>query len=134
MPSARTATRARSARRPDRAAARVHAPANRARPQSVPLRLPISRIKWDRAGRTVMLVVLGLVAYLGIKGMLTLLSTHAQAEQQQAIVRTLARQNKRLEQLQRSLSQPATIIRDARSLGMVKAGERSYSVSGLPGD
>jgi cell division protein FtsB len=98
------------------------------------MRFPISRIKWDRAFRTVMLVVLGLVAYLGVKGMLTLLSTRSQAEQQQAIVRTLARENRHLEQLQKSLTQPETIMRDARALGMVKAGERSYSVTGLPGD
>lgn len=97
------------------------------------MHLPISKIKWDRAFRTVMLVVLALVAYLGIKGMITLLSTRAQAEQQQAIVHTLARQNKHLEQLQRSLGQPSTIIRDARALGMVRAGERSYSVTGLSG-
>jgi cell division protein FtsB len=96
--------------------------------------LPISKIKWDRAFRTVMLVVLALVAYLGIKGMVTLLSTRSQAEQQQAIVRSLARQNRHLEQLQHSLSQPSTIIRDARALGMVKAGERSYSVTGLSGN
>jgi cell division protein FtsB len=81
-----------------------------------------------------MLLVLALVAYLGIKGMLTLLSTRSQAEQQQAIVRTLARQNRHLKQLQKSLTQPATIMRDARALGMVKAGERSYSVTGVPGD
>jgi cell division protein FtsB len=97
------------------------------------MHLPLSRIKWDRAGRIVMLFVLALVAYLGIKGMLTLLATRAQAEQQQQIVRTLARQNRHLEQLQRSLGQPATIIKDARALGMVKAGERSYSVTGLSG-
>jgi cell division protein FtsB len=102
--------------------------------RSVPLHLPISRIKWDRTFRTVMLVVLVLVAYLGIKGMLTLLSTRAQAEQQQGIVHTLARQNKRLEQEQQSLGQTSTIIRDARALGMVRAGERSYSVTGLPGN
>ena len=97
------------------------------------MHLPLSRIKWDRAFRTVMLVVLALVAYLGVKGMLTLLATHAQAQQQQAIVHTLARQNRRLESLQHSLSQPATIMRDARALGMVRAGERSYSVTGLSG-
>lgn len=96
--------------------------------------LPISKVKWDRAFRTVMLVVLALVAYLGIKGMVTLISTRSQAEQQQAIVRTLARQNRHLEQLQRSLNQTSTIVRDARALGMVKAGERSYSVTGLSGN
>jgi cell division protein FtsB len=103
------------------------------RPRLAPMHFPLSRIKWDRAGRIAMLVVLGLVAYLGIKGMLTLLSVRAQAEQQQAIVRTLARENRRLEELQRSLHSPATIMSDARALGMVKAGERSYSVTGLSG-
>jgi len=133
MPPARSAT---SAARSSRSAATRAAPAGRparTRPRIAPLHFPISRIKWDRAGRIVMLFVLGLVAYLGIKGMLTLLSTHSQAEQQQAIVRTLARQNRRLEQLQRSLGQPATIMKDARSLGMVKAGERSYAITGLSG-
>ncbi|HWD84361.1 MAG TPA: septum formation initiator family protein [Solirubrobacteraceae bacterium] len=133
MPPARSAT---SAARSSRTAATRAAPAARSartHPRVAPLHFPISRIKWDRAGRIVMLFVLGLVAYLGIKGMLTLLSTHSQAAQQQKIVRTLARENRRLEQLQRSLGQAATIMKDARSLGMLKAGERSYSVTGLSG-
>jgi cell division protein FtsB len=152
MPPARSATsaarsprpaRADAARGSTRAAARTGtrtgtrtAPGGRpawARPRLAPLHFPISRIKWDRAGRIVMLFVLGLVAYLGITGILTLLSTRSQAEQQQAIVRTLARENRHLEQVQRSLGQSATIMKDARALGMVKAGERSYSVTGLSG-
>ncbi len=130
--SPRTATRTAAAR----SSASPAAPAGRAartRPRIAPVHFPLSRIKWDRAGRIVMLFVLGLVAYFGIKGILTLLSTRSQAEQQQAIVRTLARENRHLEQLQKSLSQPATIMKDARALGMVKAGERSYSVTGLSG-
>jgi cell division protein FtsB len=80
-----------------------------------------------------MLVVLALVGYIGVKGMANLLAARAQAEEQQTIVHTLARQNRRLEQQQQSLEQPATIIRDARALGMVRAGERAYAVTGLPG-
>lgn len=107
--------------------------AARPRPHGVAMRLPISRVRWDRIVRTVMLVVLTLVGYLGVKGMVTLISTRAQAAQQQAIVQALARQNRHLEQVQQSLRSPATIIRDARSLGMVRGGERSYVVTGLPG-
>lgn len=95
--------------------------------------MAISQIRWDRKFRAVMLVVLALIGYLGVKGMLDLMAARAQAEQQQAIVHTLARQNRMLEREQTSLSQPATIIRDARALGMVRAGERAYSVTGLPG-
>jgi cell division protein FtsB len=94
--------------------------------------MAVSRIAWDRKFRTVMLVVLGLVGYLGVRAGAELLSARAQAEQQKAIVQTLARQNRALERQQRQLRQPATIIRDARALGMVKAGERAYAVTGLP--
>jgi cell division protein FtsB len=80
-----------------------------------------------------MLIVLTLVGYIGVKGALNLVSVRAQAEQQQQLVHTLARQNRRLLQLQRSLNQPDTITRDARSLGMVRAGERAYAITGLPG-
>ena len=130
MPPARSAT---SAARSTRTAGSRRAATARSRPRIAPKHFPLSRIKWDRAGRIAMLVVLGFVAYLGIKGGLTLLSIRAQAQQQQAIVRALARQNRRLEQLRQSLNQPATIMKDARALGMVKAGERSYSVTGLSG-
>jgi cell division protein FtsB len=103
------------------------------RPRRVPRTIAVSRIAWDRKFRTVMLVVLALVGYIGVKGMISLMSARAQADQQRAIVQTLARENRALEQQQRSLSLPATIIREARMLGMVRAGERAYAVTGLPG-
>jgi cell division protein FtsB len=133
MPPARPATSAASAARGARTA-RSKAPERAFGPRGVNARLPLSRVQWDRKFRTTMLVVLALVGYIGVKGGLTLISVRAQAEQQQQIVRTLARQNRQLLQMQRSLGQPATIIRDARSLGMVRAGERSYAIVGLPGN
>ncbi len=75
-----------------------------------------------------MLIVLGVVGALYIQHTLSLLSTHSQAQQQRAIVQKLARENRALEQQQQSLSDPATIERRARALGMVKAGERPYVV------
>ena len=44
----------------------------------------------------------------------------------------LTRSNASLRAQQRSLSDPATILRDARALGMVRAGEHPYVVTGLP--
>jgi cell division protein FtsB len=79
-----------------------------------------------------LLVVLVVVAALYVKQGLSLLSTRGQAEQQQAIVHRLARENLRLESQKRSLNDPATIERDARALGMVRPGERPYVVTGLP--
>jgi cell division protein FtsB len=84
-------------------------------------------------GRVLLLVVFAVVIGLYLQQGLTLLSVHGQADAQRAIVQRLIRQNKRLEQQQTQLNDPATIRSDARALGMVMPGERSYSVSGLPG-
>ena len=40
--------------------------------------------------------------------------------------------NASLRAQQRSLNNPATIVRDARALGMVRVGEHPYEVTGLP--
>jgi cell division protein FtsB len=79
-----------------------------------------------------LLVVLGIVVVVGVQGFLSFMATRAADEQQQAIVRSLKSQNVALIQQQRSLSQPQTIIEDARSLGMVRPGEQPFVVSGLP--
>jgi cell division protein FtsB len=96
------------------------------------MRLPLSRVRWDRKLRTAMLVVLMLVGWIGVQGILNLLATHAQAEQQLSLVQSLARANRALEAQERQLSQPATIVRDARALGMVRSNEQAYVITGLP--
>ena len=80
-----------------------------------------------------LLVVLAVVLGLYVQQGLAYLSVRSQAHQQAAIVQQLARQNRQLEREQRSLNNPATIVLDARKLGMVKPGERPYVVTGLPG-
>ena len=85
-------------------------------------------MRWERVGRIGLLVVLAVVVGLYVEHTLSYLSTRAQADQQQAIVQSLTRQNARLRQEQKSLNDPATIIRDARGLGMVRPGEQPYVV------
>ena len=80
-----------------------------------------------------LLVVLAVVVGLYLPQGLALLSVKSQADQQRAIVERLAKQNRKLVQQQQALNNPATIQQDARTLGMVFPGERSYSISGLPG-
>jgi cell division protein FtsB len=123
MPPARSATSTR----------RTASTRSRATPRPVAPRLNLSKVKWDRKFRTAMLVVLGLVGWLGVQGATSLIATRSQAEQEQAIVHRLAAENRRLAAEQRALTQPATIVRTARSLGMVRANERAYAVTGLPG-
>jgi cell division protein FtsB len=89
-------------------------------------------VRWDRVGRIGLLVVLTVVMGLYVQHALSYFSTRAQADQQQAVVQRLERDNAALEKQQRSLNDPATIVRDARALGMVRPGERPYVITGLP--
>src|ERR1700742_2935151 len=95
-------------------AARAHGSRQRAeeartRPQQVDRRLPISKIRWDRKFRALMLAVFLLVGWIGVGAAHALLSTHAQATQEQALVSSLVRQNRSLERQKAALNQPATI-------------------------
>jgi cell division protein FtsB len=90
------------------------------------------RVRWDRVGRIGLLVVLVVVLGLYVQHALSYLSTRSQANREHAIVLELASQNHALERQQLALNDPATIIRDARALGMVQAGERPYVITGLP--
>jgi len=123
MPSARTATA------PPRRQTRRTTPA---RPRRVPVQALRGRVRWDRVGRVGLLVVLCVVAGLYVQQGLAYLSARSQAGRQRAIVQQLTRSNASLRAQQRSLNNPATILRDARALGMVRVGEHPYEVVGLP--
>lgn len=96
------------------------------------LREPMLRVRWDRAGRVALLVVIAVVIGIYAQRTLAYLSASAQASRQQAVVTRLEHQNAALSRQQRALNQPATIVRDARALGMVRPGERSYVLTGHP--
>jgi cell division protein FtsB len=91
-----------------------------------------SRVRWDRIGRVGLLVVLCVVAGLYVQQALAYLAVRSQANRQRGIVHELTRANASLRAQQRSLNSPATIVRDARALGMVRVGEHPYEVTGLP--
>lgn len=100
------------------------------RPQRVIVRAPKLRVRWERVGRFGLLFVLAVVIGLYVEHTLSYFATRAQADQQQAIVTRLARQNAALTRQQKSLNDPATIVHDARALGMVRPGEQSYVITG----
>ena len=100
----------------------------RPRPRPVARRLPMSNVGWDRKFRLVMLVVVALIAWIGLKAGFALLSARAQAAQETSIVTSLQTQHRQLRAEKRSLFQKATIMRDARQLGMVADGERPFTV------
>jgi len=92
--------------------------------------LPISKIGWDRKFRIVMLVVVALVGYIGLKAGLALYAARTQATQESSLVSSLQKQHGQLVAQERALHQQSTIMRDARQLGMVSAGERAYVIVG----
>jgi cell division protein FtsB len=81
-----------------------------------------------------LLLVLAVVLGLYVQRTLTYLSVRSAADQQQAIVQRLTRQNAQLTRQQKALNNPAMIEQDARALGMVRPGERPYAVIGLSGN
>lgn len=85
-------------------------------------------------GRVLLVIVLAVVAGLYIQQGVAYLSVRSQANQQKAIVSQLATANARLVREQTSLNNPATIMHEARVLGMVEPGERPYVITGLPGN
>jgi cell division protein FtsB len=123
MPSARSATA--SPRRPARTTPRPT-------PRGVAVRRLGSRVRWDRVGRVGLLIVLCVVAGVYVQQALAYLAVRSQAHSQQAIVHQLSLANASLRAQQRSLNNPATIVSDARALGMVRVGEHPYEVTGLP--
>ncbi len=88
-------------------------------------------IRWDRLGRWALIGVFALVLYLYIGPALTWISTYQEAARQREAVATLREENERLRAKKAELSAPGAIEREARRLGMVKAGERAYIVEGL---
>ena len=91
-----------------------------------------TRIRWDRLGRWALIAVLGFVLYLYIGPAATWVSTYREAGRKRAEVAELKAENRRRRERRRQLRDPAALEREARRLGMVKAGERSYVIEGLP--
>ena len=87
-----------------------------------------TRIRWDRLGRWALIAVLGFVVYLYIGPAASWVSAYREAERKRDEVAALKQENRQLRERRQELRDPAALEREARELGMVKAGERSYVV------
>ena len=92
----------------------------------------LTRIRWDRLGRWALIAVLGFVVYLYIGPAASWVSTYKEAKRKREEVAALKAANQRLRERRKELRDPASLEREARRLGMVKAGEKSYVIEGLP--
>ncbi len=91
-----------------------------------------ARVRWDRLGRTAMLLVLLAIVYLYASVGVRMLSTWRQSRHDGAAVAQLEREHRRLLREHGTLTGTGTLETDARRLGMMRAGEQSYVVGGLP--
>jgi cell division protein FtsB len=91
-----------------------------------------ARIRWDRIGRWALIGVFVGVLYLYIGPARTFVSTYLEAKQKRADVAALQAENRRLRARRAALTRPSAQEREARRLGMVRAGEKEYVVRGLP--
>ena len=97
-----------------------------------PARRPPAGIRWDRVGRVALLGVLAFVLYLYVGPTRTWVATYGEAKERRVQVTELQARNRELRAHARRLRRPTALEREARQLGMVKAGERAYVVEGLP--
>jgi cell division protein FtsB len=91
----------------------------------------LTRIRWDRLGRWALIAVFAFVLYLYIGPAATWVSTYKEAKRKRAEVAQLKTENRRLLDRRKELRDPASLEREARRLGMVKAGEKSYVIEGV---
>ena len=91
---------------------------------------PLKTIHWHRVGRVALLAVLFVILLLYIRPVAHWVQQRSTAAHSRQDLQQLQQENDRLERRLRSLSGPGAIDRGARSLGMVKPGERAYVIEG----
>ena len=85
-------------------------------------------IHWHRVGRLALLLVLGVILLLYIRPVVHWVEQRNTASHSRADLQRLQDEHDRLEKRLRALSGPGAVEREARSMGMVKQGERSYVI------
>jgi cell division protein FtsB len=88
-------------------------------------------IRWDRVGRFGLLATLGIILLLYIPPAKRWIDQSATAGHQKAELDDLQREHGELKKRLRALRDPDALEREARRLGMVKAGERAYVIENL---
>ncbi|HEY1238875.1 MAG TPA: septum formation initiator family protein [Solirubrobacterales bacterium] len=93
-----------------------------------------SRIRWDRLGRIVLVLVLFGVMVSYLNPLVNLVQAWQGSKSSDAQLAQLKQERLELTHRLRDVSSPAALEREARRLGMVKPGEHAYIVHGLGQD
>lgn len=90
-----------------------------------------SRIRWDRLGRIILVLVLFAVLASYVGPTLHVFETWRESKAAEERLATLKAENERLDRQARELERPAAAIAEARKLGMVGPAELAYVIDGL---
>jgi cell division protein FtsB len=93
---------------------------------------PFYGVRWDRLGRIALLLVLAALLYLYLSAGVRLFTTWSAERRDNAAVAALKREHTLLARQRASLGRQSTLEAEARRLGMVKAGEQPFVITGLP--
>ena len=89
-------------------------------------------IRWDRLGRVALLGTLVVILFSYASPARQWIKQSGTAGRQKQELSELNRDNRDLKQRLRALRDPGALEREARRLGMVRQGERSYVIENLP--
>ncbi len=93
---------------------------------------PLERVRWDRLGRIAMLFVLAALLYLYMSAGVRLFSTWREARGDSAQLAVLEHEHAALLREHETLGRRGDVEAQARKLGMMKANEQPYVITGLP--
>ena len=91
-----------------------------------------SGIRWDRLGRVALLGTLVMILFAYASPARQWIKQSGTAGHQKQELSELNAENRNLKQRLRALRDPGSLEREARRLGMVRVGERSYVIENLP--
>ena len=89
-------------------------------------------IRWDRLGRVALMVTLLVIVFSYASPARQWIKQSGTAGHQKEQLSELNRENQGLKRRLGALRDPGALEREARRLGMVRAGERSYVIENLP--
>jgi cell division protein FtsB len=95
---------------------------------------PFDGVRWDRLGRIALLLVLAALLYLYLSAGVRLFTTWSAEHHDNASVVALRHEHALLAQQHAALARQSTLEAEARRLGMIKAGEQPFVITGLPGN
>jgi cell division protein FtsB len=91
-----------------------------------------SGIRWDRLGRVALMGTLLVILFSYASPARQWIKQSGTASHQKQQLSELNRENQGLKRRVRALRDPGALEREARRLGMVRQGERSYVIENLP--